>query len=214
MSLILNQQTSSSVPTPSAGKTTVFVNTSDQLVTKDSAGNVAVFPSITATGNTGIFYNDQGALSTSANLSFNNTTNTVTVLGNVAATGVVTNNLYYSNGNPWDLEQPAGSNTQVQFNNNSSFGASSSFTFDTATSTLTTANLSVTGNAVITGDLAVNGNITYINVETLAIEDPLISVGGGPNGNALTTNDGKDRGMLLQYYTSAPVSGYHDLYRH
>ena len=208
MSLILNQQTPSSVPTPSSGKTTVFVNTSDQLVTKDSTGNVSVFPTVSAAGNTGIFYNDQGALSTSANLSFNNTTNTVTVLGNVAATGVVTNNLYYSNGNPWDLEQPAGSNTQVQFNNNSSFGASSSFTFDTATSTLTTANLSVTGNAVITGDLAVNGNVTYINVETLAIEDPLISVGGGPNGNALTSDDGKDRGTLLQYYTSTPVTGF------
>jgi hypothetical protein len=63
-------------------------------------------------------------------------------------------------------------------------------------------------NNVITGNLTVNGNTTYLNVETFVVEDPIISLGGGPNGTALTTNDGKDRGTALQYYTSTPVTAF------
>jgi hypothetical protein len=96
MSLILIQQTPSSVPTPATGKTTVFVNTTDELVTKNSDGNIAVFPTITPAGNTSVFYNDDGAMGVSANFTFDNTSNTLTVLGNVVATGVKTSNLYLS----------------------------------------------------------------------------------------------------------------------
>ena len=68
-------------------------------------------------------------------------------------------------------------------------------------------NLSVLGSAYISGDLYVDGNITYLNVSSLAVEDPLISVGNGPNNTPLTTNDGKDRGLLLNYYdTNAKVA--------
>jgi hypothetical protein len=56
--------------------------------------------------------------------------------GNLTATGVKTDNLYYANGNPWDLSNPAGSNTQVQFNSNGDFGASANFTFNSSTSTV------------------------------------------------------------------------------
>jgi hypothetical protein len=69
-------------------------------------------------------------------------------------------------------------------------------------------DLNVTGNTIITGNLTVQGNTSYINVETLRVEDPIIELGGGPNGNALTTNDGKDRGTLLNYYTTAPVDAF------
>ena len=69
-------------------------------------------------------------------------------------------------------------------------------------------NLNVSGNAVITGNLSVLGNITSINVNNLNVEDPIISLGGGANGAPLTTNDGKDRGTSLQYYTTAPVTAF------
>jgi len=69
-------------------------------------------------------------------------------------------------------------------------------------------NLNVSGNAEITGNLIVNGNITYVNVETLAVEDPIIALGGGVNGAPLTNDDGKDRGSLLHYYTSTPVDAF------
>ncbi len=64
--------------------------------------------------------------------------------GNLTVGGVKTDNLYYANGSVWDLQNPGGSNTQIQFNNNGDFGASNKFTFDTATD-----NLSLTGNLVV-----------------------------------------------------------------
>jgi hypothetical protein len=217
-------------------------------------------------------------------------TGTLDVTGNIAPTGIKTDNYYYANGSPLDFQQPAGSNTQIQYNNNNDFGASANFTFNSSTNvlavggnitagnvsggnlvsanfvagTLTTASqpnvtsvgtlgsltvtanvvagnvysnsgtiganlltgtlttaaqpnitslgtlttLETSGNAIIGGNLFVNGNITYINVDTIQVEDPIIVIGGGPNGAPLTSNDGKDRGTLLQYYTSAPVSAF------
>lgn len=72
-------------------------------------------------------------------------------------------------------------------------------------------NITSTGiltDLVISGNLTVGGNTNYINVETLVIEDPVIEQGGGANGDPLTTNDGKDRGSLLHYYTTTPVDAF------
>ena len=69
-------------------------------------------------------------------------------------------------------------------------------------------NFNATGNVLIAGNLTVQGNATYYNVTSFDVEDPVISLGGGPNGNALTNNDGKDRGIELQYYTTTPVTSF------
>lgn len=61
-------------------------------------------------------------------------------------------------------------------------------------------NLRVDLNAFVGGNLTVQGNLTYINVEEMRVEDPLLELGGGPNGSPLTSNDGKDRGLLMHYY--------------
>tara|TARA_R110001592_G_scaffold75947_5_gene229676 strand:- start:579 stop:2750 length:2172 start_codon:yes stop_codon:yes gene_type:complete len=85
---------------------------------------------------------------TPANIILSNgfiTTTGATFTANIAALGVLTDNLYYANGVPWDLQEPAGSNTQVQFNDDQQFGASTNFTFDTDT-----ANLDVSGNINLT----------------------------------------------------------------
>jgi hypothetical protein len=76
------------------------------------------------------------------------------------------------------------------------------------TSVGTLTSLDISGNVVVGGNLVVNGNLAYVNVETLNVEDPIIELGGGPNGAPLTTNDGKDRGTLLHYYTTAPVDAF------
>jgi hypothetical protein len=76
------------------------------------------------------------------------------------------------------------------------------------TSLGTLTSLSISGNAIVGNNLFVDGNLVYINVDTLQVKDPIINLGGGPNGALLTTNDGKDRGLLLNYYTTTPVSAF------
>jgi len=60
---------------------------------------------------------------------------------------------------------PAGSNTQVQFNNNSSFGADSNFTFNSTTDTLTVTNLSAAMTNLPDGSSFIAGgsNITVVS---------------------------------------------------
>ena len=42
------------------------------------------------------------------------TTNGADFTANITALGVLTDNLYYANGTPWDLSDPGGSNTAIQ----------------------------------------------------------------------------------------------------
>lgn len=97
----------------------------------------------------------------------------------------------------------SGSNNQIQYNSNGVLGASSNFTFNSATSLLT-----ITGDGIITGNLNVGGNVQYVNVTNLYVKDALIEQGGGANNAPLTSNDGKDRGTLLHYYTTTPVDAF------
>ena len=96
--------------------------------------------------------------------------------GNVAVTGILTNNYYYANGTPLDVGGvPAGSNTQVQFNNGTHFGASANFTFDSATNLLnvignidaTNANL---GNVVTANYLISSAGCVTIGGATIAVD--------------------------------------------
>jgi hypothetical protein len=91
--------------------------------------------------------------SLNANLGNLATANFVNVSSNLQVTDTAnvgnlrTNNLLYANGQPWDLQEAAGANTQLQFNDgNNNFGASANLVFDFATNILT-----VTGNANVTG---------------------------------------------------------------
>jgi hypothetical protein len=81
------------------------------------------------------------------------TTAGANLIGNLSASGIRTNEFYYANGTAWNFGQdPGGSNTQVQYNNNGNFAASANFTFDSSTN-----NLTVTGN-VVTNTGAFYGN--------------------------------------------------------
>lgn len=83
-----------------------------------------------------------------------------------------------------------------------------------------TANLSVAGNATVDqdiailgngrvdGDFVVNGNIIYVNIENLEVQDPIISLGRGPNGAPLVLNDGLDRGTEMWYFTTAEHAAF------
>ena len=248
--LILKQNVSGSVPTPAAGKGTIFLNDSDVLSVKDSGGTVTSFPTVGG-ANTQVIFNDDSALSGASTFTFNKTTNVMTVTGNVAATRVLTDNLLYANGVAWDLQQPAGANTQVIFNDDGDFGADVNFTFNKTTDTLTSTNIAgllttatqtnitsvgaltaldvtgnigggnlsvsgelagkdllTTGNGIIGGNLTVNGDLTYVNVSSFEVEDPIITMGGGANGAVPVSDDGKDRGTQLEYYDSSALSAF------
>ena len=253
--LILKQNTAASVPTPAAGKGTIFLSDSDVLSVKKSSGAVESFPTVSGS-DTQVFFNDNNAIAGDSAFVWNKTTDVLTVSGNVAATRVLTDNLLYANGVAWDLQEPAGSVTQVQFNQAGQFGADANFTFDpdtdilsaptvtattlngilgtpaqtnittvgsltaltvtgaigtgsvSATGDLGGVNLNMSGNAIITGNLVVNGTTTSTNVDNMTVEDPIIDLGGGANGAAPASDDGKDRGLDLQYYDSEALIAF------
>jgi hypothetical protein len=84
--LILKQNIASGVPTPAAGKYTVYVNEIGVLSIKNSAGANTAFPTVPA-GDTRILYNDNDLIGSSANFTFSKISNTLTVTGNQVVTG-------------------------------------------------------------------------------------------------------------------------------
>ena len=104
-----------------------------------------------------------------------NVTGTLSTTGNAAVSGILTDNYYYANGQPLDVGgNPAGSNTQIQFNNNGEFGASSNFTFNTATNLLTvTGNVAATnanlGNIVTANYLVSNSGCVLVGTGAIAV---------------------------------------------
>jgi hypothetical protein len=155
---------------------------------------------LTAVGNTvvvvtGTGANVQGYLTVTGNTQFNNanlgnlaTANFANISGNlyVADTANVgnlrTNNILYANGSPWDLQEAAGSNTQIQYNDgNTNFGASANFTFNYTTNLLT-----VIGNANVTNFNA-TGNISGGNVTTIG---EVVATGNGTFNNISTSGSG------------------------
>jgi len=78
--------------------------------------------------------------------------------------GIKTDYLYYANGTPWDLQEAAGSNTEIQYNLNDNFAASANFTYDDTTQVFkVTGNANVT-NTVITPNVnSLSGNLALIS---------------------------------------------------
>ena len=75
------------------------------------------------------------------------------------------------------------------------------------TSVGTLTSLNVSGNAVL-GNLTVTGTTTTVNSTTTQVVDPIFEIGGGANGAALSTDDNKDRGLLLHYYSGGVVDAF------
>jgi len=146
-----------------------------------------------AGSNTYVQYNnDNGDFGASANFIYNDSTQILTVTGNINATnanlgnvvtanylslaanlsvadtanvGILrTNYLLYANGQPWDLQEAAGANTEIQFNDgNDNFGASANFTFNPATNLLNVIGNANVNNFNASGAINVTGNISAGN---------------------------------------------------
>jgi hypothetical protein len=88
MSLILKEQLANTVPTPPAGKGTLFLNDSGAMQIRQSDGNLASFPTISSGDNTQVMFNDAGSIGQETNFTYNKTSNTLTV-SNVTVTGTL-----------------------------------------------------------------------------------------------------------------------------
>ena len=86
-------------------------------------------------------------------------------------------------------------------------GANVAGTFN-ATGAVSAGTLTVLGNATVAGNLTVSGNVISVNVTNLNVVDPIIGLGRGANDTPSTTNDGKDRGEQLWYYTTSEQSAF------
>jgi len=81
------------------------------------------------------------------------------VTGNATVDGIFTNNYYYANGQPVDFLKAAGSNSQIQYNNNGDLGANINFTYDAANNAL-----DVNGGNITTGNITVTNNASSNNL--------------------------------------------------
>jgi hypothetical protein len=163
------------------GTSTFTGNITSMTVTGDvTAGNLLTPGIASATGNiTGANFNTAGLVSATGNVIGGN----LTTAGLVSATGNVTGGNITTAGQVSATGNVTGGNIITAGDVNS-------------------ATLHTSGNAVIGGNLIVQGNITYINIDDLRVEDPIIVLGTGPNGAPLTTDDDKDRGIYMEYYTT------------
>lgn len=141
------------------GNSNISITANGNIVTS-VAGNIGIF-TVTGTGA--------------------NTFGTFSVSGNATVGAILTDNYYYSNGSPLDIAgSPAGSNTQVQFNNAGDFGASSNFTFDIATNVLSI-NGNISANNANLGNLA-SSNYLVSNSGCVMVGTGAIAVIGNTGG--------------------------------
>jgi hypothetical protein len=150
--------------------TTTAVITTGNITTINSGllqnGNSNV--TITANGN--VTLNAVGGARVIATSAGANITGTLGVSANLSALGLLTDNLYYANGTAWDFAQPAGSNTQIQYNDGAGgFGASANFAFNSATNVLNVTGTANVTNQLNLGNVSVNTGISWGSVTTSAI---------------------------------------------
>jgi hypothetical protein len=140
-----------------------------------------------------------------------NFTGNVFIANTTPTVGLFTDNLYYCNGSPWDMQQPAGANYQVQFFSGGDFGASANFTFDPATSNLVVVG-TITGNTVnVSGNVNAgnfNGNFTGNIAGVFANGTSNVAI-PTVNGNINLTANGAT--TLVVTYNGIAVNGIADI---
>jgi hypothetical protein len=198
-------------------------------------GNATVTGNITSNnanlGNlaTANFFSGTLTTGNQPNITSVGTLGNLSVTSNISAGNIKTNNLLYANGSPWSMggdgATVSGSNSQVQFNDASSFGASANFTFDKTSNTLTVTNLvtngsgitnitgsSVTGqvpNALISATVYNNSqpNITSVGTLSSLTVTGSIASGNADLGNTATANYFIGSGNNLSNIQGSNITG-------
>lgn len=171
---------------------------------------------VAAGSNTQVQFNNANSFGASSNFTFDSATSILTVTGNIVSSNAnlgntVTANFFVGSGN--NLSNIQGSNVTGQVGNALLSGTVYTNAQPNITSVGTLTSLVVTGdisgsNLTLSGNLLVGGTLTTVNSTTTRIVDSIVEQGGGANGTALSSNDNKDRGQLLHYYTSQTVDAF------
>ena len=100
--------------------------------------------------------------------------------------------LYESNSNfTWD-----GSNGALKIPNGGYIGSQSDFD---AIQIATNGDVTFSQDISVAGNLTVNGTTTYINTETVTLEDPILVL-GSVSGSSPSSDDDKDRGVQFNWH--------------
>ena len=96
-------------------------------------------------------------ISGSSNLTFNTSSNQLDIIGSLSASSNISASAFYGDGSNLsniDMD-PAGSNTQIQFNNSGNFGASANLIYNGSI-------LALTGNLEVSGSIFANELVTNV----------------------------------------------------
>ena len=176
------------------GTSNVDISTANGNITMGVGGNAGI---VTVTG-TGV--NVAGYITTTGNVTVGN------IIGNgQALTGLAGANVTGAVAFATTANAVAGANVSGQVGNALVAGTVYTNAQPNITSVGTLTTLAVTGalsagDTTIAGNLTVTGTTTTVNSTVTQIVDPIFELGGGANGAALSSNDGKERGQLLHYY--------------
>jgi len=204
-------------PSPTQLKNISDPSANTDAATKYYVDNQISGQTVTAAGsNTQVQFNNANSFGASSNFTFNSATSLLTVTGNIVSTNAnlgdtVTANFFVGSGN--NLSNIQGANVTGQVGNALLSGTVYTNAQPNITSVGTLTSLSVTGdisgaNLTLSGNLLVGGTLTTVNSTTTRVVDSIVEQGGGANGTALSSNDNKDRGQLLHYYTSQTVDAF------
>jgi len=172
--------------------------------TLGTSGAATLGGTLDVTGNTTVA---NFAVDASSTLDFNENT-----LGNVgtpvatadAATKGYVDNLLSSGFTISDSEDTPNTQTIAQGDTLTIAGTTNEITaIVSATDTLTLGlpdDVTIGRDLTVTGNLSVLGTQTIVDSTTSSIVDPILQLGRGANNAALTSNDGKDRGISMYYY--------------
>ena len=180
-----------------------------------TAGNITVTTGVTANNlsanndlivsGTGYLYNiNSGGTSilTTANIQYAIVTQNLTATGAnfsgiVSVNRIQTDNYYWANGVPAQFQansgsatNPAGSNTQIQFNNAAAFGASAQLTFNQASNTLSVPVISAT---TVSASNGINGTLIgthygAVYANTIVANANITGVGASFSGTVTANN--------------------------
>ena len=190
------------------GTTNIRIDSSGGNIQANVGGTANVFTVAT----TGFFVTGVSSVSgtiTGGNLA---TAGTASAAGNVTGGNVITGGLITATGNITSTANVAGGNITtgglITATGNITSTANVAGGNIVATNGVVGNALTVNGDATVAGNLTVSGTTANVNVTNLNIQDPIIGLGRGANNTPLTTNDAKDRGEQLWYYSSTEKSAF------